>query len=105
MRQKILEDLINNHNMSTLKIDIINKMLIDSLQNTFKIANKIEDLNIEYNSHLRPVVELPEGFNTTFDYLKFLVDEGFKKKRSNSPKEIQEISITETERRIRSVVI
>lgn len=90
---KILEDLINNHNMSTLKIDIINKMLIDSLQNTFKIANKIEDLNIEYNSHLRPVVELPEGFNTTFDYLKFLVDEGFKKKRSNSPKEVQEISL------------
>ena len=63
-----------------------------AINNTIKIADKIETVNLEYDVHLRPKPKLPEGFNSDLEYFDYLVEEGFKKKRAHQPKEIQEES-------------
>lgn len=59
---------------------------------TVEIANKVEDYEMEYNSHLRPKIDVPKDFNSSLDYLKHLVNEGFKKKRGNADKSVKEES-------------
>jgi len=60
--------------------------------NTLELANKIETVELEYNSHLRPKIEIPEQFKTELEYFDYLIEEGFKEKRGFQPKEIQEES-------------
>lgn len=72
--------------------NIDRKILNGSFKNTNVIANKIEDIELEYDSHLRPKMDIPEEFETPTDYLKHLIKVGFKKKRSGKSKEIQEES-------------
>lgn len=61
-------------------------------RNIEEIVNKIEDIHLEYNSHLRPKIDIPEGFSSEVEYFDFLVEEGFKKKRGNSSEEVKNIS-------------
>ena len=65
---------------------------LPAINNTIKIADKIETVNLEYDVHLRPKPKLPEGFNSDLEYFDYLVEEGFKKKRAHQSKEIQEES-------------
>lgn len=60
--------------------------------NTLELANEIETVELEYNPHLRPKIEIPEQFKTELEYFDYLIEEGFKEKRSFQPKEIQEES-------------
>lgn len=64
----------------------------EALANTEKLAKKCEGIKLEYDPHLRPEIEIPEGF-TPPTYFQKLIYEGFLKKRGNAPKEIQEESI------------
>lgn len=61
--------------------------------NVQEVVDKIEPISLEYNSHLRPKLPLPDGFSTDLEYFDYLVAEGFKKKRSHESKEIQEESL------------
>ena len=61
--------------------------------NVQEVVDKIEPISLEYNSHLRPKLPLPDGFATDLEYFDYLVAEGFKKKRSHESKEIQEESL------------
>lgn len=65
---------------------------LPAINNTIKIADKIEVVNLEYDVHLRPKPKLPKGFNSDLEYFDYLVEEGFKKKRAHQSKEIQEES-------------
>lgn len=58
-----------------------------------EIVNKISEFKLEYNSHLRPKLELPEGFNSSIEYFDFLIKEGFKRKRGNATDEVKRESI------------
>lgn len=64
----------------------------EALDNTMEVMEKCKDIKLEYDSHLRPEIEIPEGF-TEATYLQHLIYEGFKKKRGNQSKEIQEESV------------
>lgn len=64
----------------------------ESLQNTLEIMNKCKDIKLEYNAHLRPLLELPSEENAISHFQK-LVYEGFLKKRGHQSREIQEESV------------
>lgn len=64
----------------------------EALENTIELMNKCKDINLSYNSHLRPLIEIPEGY-TEATYFQKLIFDGFKKKRAHLSKEIQEESI------------
>lgn len=64
----------------------------DFYDNTLEIADKVETVHLEYNSHLRPRIEIPKQFKSEIDYFDYLIEQGFKKKRSHDSKEIQEKS-------------
>lgn len=64
----------------------------ESLQNTLEIMNKCKDIKLEYNAHLRPLLELPSE-ETAISHFQKLVYEGFLKKRGHQPREIQEESV------------
>lgn len=68
----------------------------EALENTLDVMNKCKEINLSYNSHLRPLIEIPEGY-TEATYFQKLIFDGFKKKRAHLSKDIQEESI----RRIR----
>ena len=65
---------------------------IPAIENTIKIADKVEEVNLEYDVHLRPKFQLPEGFSNDLEYFDYLIEEGFKKKRAHQSKEIQKQS-------------
>ena len=67
-----------------------------ALANTVKITKQCEGIKLEYDPHLRPEIEIPEGY-TAPTYFQKLIFEGFKAKRGDESKEIQEESV----RRIR----
>lgn len=67
-----------------------------ALANTVKITKQCEGIKLEYDPHLRPEIEIPEGY-TAPTYFQKLIFEGFKAKRGDEPKEVQEESV----RRIR----
>jgi len=64
----------------------------DYYDNTIKIANKVEAIHLEYNSHLRPKIEIPSEYKSEIEYFDALIEEGFKNKRSHDTPEIQAIS-------------
>lgn len=63
-----------------------------ALANTVELTLKCKDIKLEYDPHLRPEIDIPEGY-TAPTYFQKLIYEGFKKKRGNEPKEIQEESV------------
>lgn len=73
--------------------EIDKKYLGSALKTTQEIADKIEEITLEYNPTLRPKLEIPSQFNSSYEYLKHLINQGFKKKRSHKPKEIQAESV------------
>lgn len=62
------------------------------LDNTVKLTRKCKDISLEYDAHLRPEIDIPEGY-TDATYLQKLIYDGFVEKRGHEPKEIQEESI------------
>lgn len=64
----------------------------EALANTIELMNKCKGIKLEYDAHLRPEIEIPEG-HTAVSYFQELVYEGFKKKRGHEPREIQEESV------------
>lgn len=71
----------------------LNSKTIETIFNNInEISNKIENYTLEYNSHLRPKIEIPPEYKDNIDYLKHLITEGFKKKRLNCSKEVQKES-------------
>ncbi len=62
------------------------------LANTEKLTRKCEGIKLKYDSHLRPEIDIPEGY-TDATYLQKLIYEGFVNKRGHEPKEIQEESV------------
>ena len=63
-----------------------------ALANTVKITKQCEGIKLEYDPHLRPEIEIPEGY-TAPTYFQKLIFEGFKAKRGDEPKEVQEESV------------
>ena len=63
-----------------------------ALANTVKLTEKCKDIKLEYDPHLRPEIDIPEGY-TPPTYLQKLIYEGFKKKRGHQSKEIQTESV------------
>lgn len=64
----------------------------EALLNTLEVMEKCKDIKLEYNAHLRPVLEVPEG-ETAISYFQKLIYEGFEKKRGHQPRAIQEESV------------
>ena len=81
-----------NHNQMYLKSyeEMILKHPREFVDKTNEIADKV-NVSLEYNSHLKPVIDVPEGY-TAESYLRKLIEEGFERKRSNLSKKIQEES-------------
>lgn len=67
-----------------------------AVDNTNVVLDMCDDFDVNYDPHLRPEIEIPDGF-TEVTYLKKLISDGFIKKRGDFPKEIQE----ESKRRIK----
>lgn len=63
-----------------------------AVDNTVKVVEQCEEIQLEYNPHLRPIPPLPEG-ETEVSYLKKLINKGFKAKRGNESKAIQKESL------------
>lgn len=64
----------------------------EALANTIELTMKCQDIKLEYNPHLRPEIDIPEGY-TEATYFQKLIYDGFVKKRGHEPKEIQEESV------------
>lgn len=62
------------------------------ITNIQEIVDKVEIFDLEYDSHLRPKIEIPSPFKTNIDYLKHLITEGFKQKRGNATLEVKKES-------------
>ena len=66
------------------------KNIPEALENTVKIANKC-NVEFEFGHSILPNYEVPKEFNTHFDYLKKLTDDGIRNRYGeNPPKEILE---------------
>ena len=58
----------------------------DAIENTVKIANKC-NVEFEFGNTILPNYDVPKEFNTHFDYLKKLCDEGIEKRYGKNPSE------------------
>lgn len=74
------------------------------IDNTIEIFNKIENIEIFYDNKLRPTVEIPKEFPDNVSYLKHILNEGFKRKRGNQSKEIQQESVKRVKSELETVV-
>lgn len=62
----------------------------DAIENTVKIADKC-NVEFEFGHTILPNYDVPEGFETHYDYLKKLCDDGLKERYGENPtKEIME---------------
>lgn len=62
-----------------------------AVDNTVKVVEMCDEFSLNYDPHLRPEIEIPEGY-TEVTYLKKLILEGFKKKRGSASEEVQKES-------------
>lgn len=67
-----------------------------AVDNTIKLVDNVEKIELNYDPTLRPEIEIPEG-DTEVTYLKKLIQKGWIEKRKNASKEVQE----ESKKRIR----
>ena len=80
------------------------QIIINScIKNTQVISDKIEEIKFEYNPTLRNKPFLPKEFTSSFDYLKYLVKQGFEKKRRNSSDEVKAISLQKQEEELETI--
>lgn len=63
-----------------------------AVDNTVELTKKCENIELDYNPHLRPEINVPKGY-TQVSYFKKLINDGFKKKRGHESKEIQAESL------------
>ena len=56
----------------------------EAIENTVKIANEC-NVEFEFGHTILPNYDVPEGFETHFDYIKYLTDEGIKKRYGDNP--------------------
>lgn len=63
-----------------------------AVDNTNLVIDMCEEFHLDYDPHLRPEVEIPEGY-TPVTYLQKLIQEGFTKKRGHEPIDIQKESM------------
>lgn len=63
-----------------------------AVDNTFDLVERCDQIELDYDPHLRPEIDIPEG-ETPVSYLKKLIKEGFKKKRGHQDKETQQESL------------
>lgn len=68
----------------------------EALANTNEIMEKCKGIKLEYDSHLRPEIEIPEGY-TDVTYLQKLIFDGFNEKRGHESEEVK----AESAKRIR----
>lgn len=59
-----------------------------AVDNTNVVLDMCEEFKLDYDPHLRPEIEIPDGY-TEVTYLKKLITEGFLKKRGSASEEIQ----------------
>lgn len=64
----------------------------EALENTIELTKKCEGITLEYDPHLRPEIEIPDGM-TSPEYLQVLITEGFNKKRGHESDEVKQESI------------
>lgn len=64
----------------------------EALANTIELTNKCKDIKLEYDPHLRPEIDIPEGHSPA-TYLQELIYEGFKDKRGHQDEETQAESV------------
>lgn len=63
-----------------------------AVDNTVDLINRVEEIPLDNNPHLRPRVNIPEGY-TEATYLQKLIQDGFKKKRGHESPEIKKESM------------
>lgn len=56
----------------------------EAVENTQKIADRCH-VTLEFGNYKIPKYEVPEGYDTAYDFLLHLCDEGFKKKYKDNP--------------------
>lgn len=64
---------IMDHQIGKENVDI-------GLENTNAISDSIENVHLPWQPPCLPTFPLPDGFNTNFEYLKYLCDVGYKKR-------------------------
>ena len=64
----------------------------EALANTVELMNKCKSIKLEYDPHLRPEIDIPEG-HTAVSYLQELILAGFLAKRGHETEEIKEESM------------
>ena len=60
------------------------KNVPEAIENTVKIAEKC-NVDFEFGHSILPNYDVPDNFNTHFDYLKKLTDDGIRKRYGNNP--------------------
>ena len=60
-----------------------------ALSNTVLITEMAQDISMGYDPKLSASPAIPQNYSSDIDYFKQLIKEGFKKRRSNQPIEIQ----------------
>lgn len=95
--------LYNRLKQTSFDDNIIKSVVNSCIQNTQVISDKIEEIKFEYNPTLRNKPFLPKEFTNSFDYLKYLVKQGFEKKRGSSSDEIKTISLQKQEEELETI--
>lgn len=95
--------LYNRLKQTSFDDNIIKSVVNSCIQNTQVISDKIEEIKFEYNPTLRNKPFLPKEFTSSFDYLKYLVKQGFEKKRCNSSDEVKTISLQKQEEELETI--
>lgn len=86
-------------------IDSIFKDRSDEIYNNIEyLVNQVDSFSLEYNQHLRPKLDIPTQFKSNIEYLKFLINEGFKNKRGSASKEIKKESINRVKQELEVIV-
>lgn len=64
----------------------------EALANTLEVMEKCKGISLDYDSHLRPEIDIPKGY-TNATYLQKLIYDGFVEKRGHESKETQAESV------------
>lgn len=83
---------------------IFNERTEEIYDNIDYIVNQIDNFSLEYNQHLRPKIDIPPQFKNNIDYLKYLINQGFKKKRGNASDEIKKESIERVKMELDTII-
>lgn len=83
---------------------IFNERTEEIYDNIDYIVNQIDNFSLEYNQHLRPKIDIPPQFKSNIDYLKYLINQGFKKKRGNASNELKKESIERVKMELDTII-